>query len=206
MVYDQLPLQSTTLNLPLPVKVPFFFISHLSSLISLIYHHSSLISHLSYLSYLSSLSSLSSLTSFISLISHISHLSHISSQVLGFWMWWLFIIPSLRARKPSAQEKEALNWAFLLSPLVSIALPSATKDTVVIWWANAAATAACYVFAYNKPVEDEKEGEGEGERETAGEGEVFGKPMEQPNFFPRFVLQAFRALDYGSGQERGTRR
>lgn len=116
-------------------------------------------------------------------------------------MWWLFIIPSLRARKPSAQEKDALNWAFVLSPLVSIALPSVTKDTAIIWWANAAATAVCYVYAYNKPVV-----EGERERDGEGEGEVLGKAMEQPNFFPRFVLQAFKALDYGSGQERGARK
>jgi hypothetical protein len=42
-------------------------------------------------------------------------------------MWWLFIVPSLRARKPLAQEKEALNWAFLATPLVSILMPFATK-------------------------------------------------------------------------------
>lgn len=48
-------------------------------------------------------------------------------RVLGFWMWWLFIIPSLRARKPGAEEKEALNIAFLASPLVSVAMPTFTK-------------------------------------------------------------------------------
>ena len=26
-------------------------------------------------------------------------------KVLGFWMWWLFIIPSLRARKPANAGK-----------------------------------------------------------------------------------------------------
>ena len=55
------------------------------------------------------------------------HALQCGGQVLGFWMWWLFIVPSLRARKPQAQEKEALNWAFLATPLVSILMPFATK-------------------------------------------------------------------------------
>ena len=60
----------------------------------------------------------------------------------------------LRARKPSNQEKEALNWSFLLSPVVSVAMPIVTKDVAVIWWANAALVSACYVFAFTKPTAD----------------------------------------------------
>eukprot|EP00607_Mallomonas_marina_P010440 CAMPEP_0182425032 /NCGR_PEP_ID=MMETSP1167-20130531/11366_1 /TAXON_ID=2988 /ORGANISM="Mallomonas Sp, Strain CCMP3275" /LENGTH=255 /DNA_ID=CAMNT_0024605343 /DNA_START=244 /DNA_END=1011 /DNA_ORIENTATION=+ len=115
-------------------------------------------------------------------------------RVLGFWMWWLFIIPSLRARKPSAQEKEALNWAFLASPLVSVSLPSVTRDTVIIWWANAAVVLACYVWAFNRPtVPDSGEGR-PAEEEKEGGG------------VPKVLRQAWKALDYGSGQERGLRK
>ena len=83
---------------------------------------------------------------------------------------------------------------------MSILLPTFTKDVAIIWWANALATILCYIYAYffKKeiiPVDIDEDTE-----------EIFGKTMEQPNFFPNFVLQAFKALDYGSGQERGTRK
>lgn len=42
-------------------------------------------------------------------------------------MWWLFIIPSLRARKPGNEEKEALNIAFIASPAASLLMPVITK-------------------------------------------------------------------------------
>lgn len=113
-------------------------------------------------------------------------------KVLGFWMWWLFIIPSLRARKPSAEEKDALNIAFLATPLVSVAMPTFTKDVVIIWWANAVATAACYAYAYLKPKDTGYTSEEEGETERSS--------------LPPFLVKAFKALDYGSGQERGLRK
>mmetsp|Transcript_19333 Transcript_19333/g.18664 ORF Transcript_19333/g.18664 Transcript_19333/m.18664 type:complete len:281 (+) Transcript_19333:116-958(+) len=105
-------------------------------------------------------------------------------QVLGFWMWWLFIIPSLRARKPKSPEKEALDIAFLLSPVVSLIMPSLTKDTAIIWWANAVAVAGCYAFAYLKPKEE----------------------GEDKSLVPEFISKGIKALDYGSGKERGERK
>lgn len=51
----------------------------------------------------------------------------ISIQVLGFWFVWLFTVPSLRARKPGASEKVALDIAFLATPVVSFAMPFITK-------------------------------------------------------------------------------
>lgn len=57
----------------------------------------------------------------------------ISLQVLGYWFWWLFIVPSLRSRRPKGQEKKALDIAFLGTPLISILAPSVTKDTGLIW-------------------------------------------------------------------------
>jgi hypothetical protein len=110
-------------------------------------------------------------------------------QVLGFWMWWLFIIPSLRARKPNAEEKDALNIAFLLTPIVSLALPAVTKDVAIIWYANALATLACYGYAYLKPKND-----------------ITSDNEDENQTLPPFLVKAFKALDYGSGQERGARK
>ena len=112
----------------------------------------------------------------------------LSLQVLGFWMWWLFIIPSLRARKPSAEEKDALNIAFLVTPVVSLIVPLATKDTGLLWWANAAAVALCYVYSFTKGSSSEPEDE-------EGGGSL-----------PLFIRRAINALDYGTGRERGVRK
>lgn len=61
----------------------------------------------------------------------------IVGRALGFWMTWLFTIPSLRARKGiSQQEKSALNVAFLLTPVVNLIMPLATKDCGLIWASN----------------------------------------------------------------------
>ena len=57
----------------------------------------------------------------------------ISIQVLGYWFWWLFIVPSLRSRRPKGAEKKALDIAFLGTPLLSILAPVVTKDTGLIW-------------------------------------------------------------------------
>jgi hypothetical protein len=111
-------------------------------------------------------------------------------QVLGFWSWWLFIIPSLRARKPQYAEKEALNVAFLASPLVSITMPTFTKDVGLIWWANLATVALCYAWAFSS--DEQKAARDEG--------------TEEKSVLPKVVTQALNALDYGSGKERGVRK
>jgi hypothetical protein len=52
----------------------------------------------------------------------------LSIRVLGFWVIWLFAVPSLRARKPTnPAEKSALNIAFIATPLTSLAMPFITK-------------------------------------------------------------------------------
>lgn len=94
--------------------------------------------------------------------------------------WWLFIIPSLRARRPRGWEKLALDIAFLGSPLITIAVPFVIKDPSVIWSANCAFFVASYAYGYAV-------GRGEGAVATGG--------------FSGFL----RWLDFGSGQERGVR-
>ena len=104
----------------------------------------------------------------------------ISLQALGFWSYWLFIIPSLRARRPRGWEKQALNWAFLGSPLLTIGLPFVARSPPLIWNANLALLIGAYAYAFlNK---------------DAVEGEVVGG-----------FSGALRWLDFGSGQERGMR-
>jgi len=104
----------------------------------------------------------------------------ISLRALGFWSFWLFIIPSLRARRPRGWEKVALNYAFLGSPIVTLGLPFITKDPPTIWLANLAVLTACYAYGF-----------------AFGRGE----DAEQASAFSG----ALSALDFGSGQERGVR-
>jgi hypothetical protein len=69
-------------------------------------------------------------------------------------------------------------------------LPAVTKDVALIWWANAAVVAISYVYAYFiKQPEDVSQ---EKEEQQEGGGGV--------------LLKVLKALDYGSGQERGARK
>jgi hypothetical protein len=88
-----------------------------------------------------------------------------------------------------------LNLAFLGTPVISILLPSFTKDVVVIWWANFAVTAIAYAYAYLKPESEDDGSSSSDEEESQGNSGV-----------KSLLIKAFKALDYGSGQERGARK
>ena len=109
-----------------------------------------------------------------------------SITVLGFWWWWLFIVPSLRSRRPTGMEKKSLDIAFLGTPLVSLLSPVVTKDTGLIWLANFAVVAGAYGFAYLGGDDD-------------GEG---GDKKKDPEWL-KFI---YKSLDFGSGRERGARK
>jgi len=109
----------------------------------------------------------------------------LSIQVLGYWFWWLFIVPSLRSRRPADPEKKALDIAFLGTPLISILAPIATKDTGIIWLANFAVVAGAYAFAY-----------------LSDDGDEMQDKSKQPEWL-KFV---YKSLDFGSGRERGARK
>jgi len=104
----------------------------------------------------------------------------ISLQALGFWSWWLFIIPSLRARRPRGWEKLALNIAFLGSPIITIGTPFLVRDPSFIWSANCAFFVASYAYGFAF-----------GRGDDADEAGSFSGVL--------------RWLDFGSGQERGVR-
>ncbi|KAL9179703.1 hypothetical protein ACHAXT_008993 [Thalassiosira profunda] len=108
-----------------------------------------------------------------------------SIQVLGFWWWWLFIVPSLRSRRPTGAEKKALDIAFLGTPLISLLSPVVTKDTGAIWFANFAVVAGAYGFAFLAGDDDGEDGD-----------------KNQPGWL-KFL---YKSLDFGSGRERGARR
>ena len=90
--------------------------------------------------------------------------------------------------------------------MVSIALPTVTKDPAAIWWANCAAVVFCYVYAYllkvtssptslqtwlavtQHSIKSEQSSDPPVGLEEDSE-EVLGKKMEQPNFFPKIVIQ-----------------
>jgi len=103
----------------------------------------------------------------------------ISLQALGFWSFWLFIIPSLRARRPRGWEKIALNYAFLGSPILTIGMPFVARDPGLIWSANLALLVTCYALGFAFARGDDVQAGG--------------------------FSGALSALDFGSGQERGIR-
>jgi len=111
----------------------------------------------------------------------------VSIQVLGFWWWWLFIVPSLRSRRPQGFEKKALDIAFLGTPAVSLLAPVFTKDTAAIWIVNFVLVAGAYGFSYATYDEDDS-------------GNSGGK-SNNPEWL-KFVL---KSLDFGAGRERGAR-
>jgi hypothetical protein len=113
----------------------------------------------------------------------------VSIKVLGFWWWWLFIVPSLRSRRPSGAEKKALDIAFIGTPLVSIVAPALTKDTATIWFANFALVFGAYAFSFLTYDNDDKMDSGDDE-----------------NNGPSWLNFVYKSLDFGSGRERGARK
>lgn len=111
-------------------------------------------------------------------------------QVLGFWWWWLFIVPSLRSRRPGGLEKKALDIAFLGTPAVSLLSPLFTKDTTTIWLANFAVVVFAYAYAYL----------------IAGDGtDVHDDSFEPKQSLPEWLRFIIKSLDFGTGRERGSR-
>ena len=114
----------------------------------------------------------------------------ISIQVLGYWFWWLFIVPSLRSRRPKGPEKQALDIAFLGTPLISILAPIATKDTGLIWLANFAIVAGAYGYAFLIDTDDDDHND----MNDADDSKQ-----------PAWLKFVYKSLDFGSGRERGAR-
>jgi hypothetical protein len=108
-------------------------------------------------------------------------------KVLGFWWWWLFIVPSLRSRRPGGPEKQALDIAFLATPAISILSPVLTKDPQLIWLANFVVVAGSYAYAFLL-ADDEEDNNTDDTKQS---------PL------LKFV---YKSLDFGTGRERGARK
>jgi hypothetical protein len=112
----------------------------------------------------------------------------ISISVLGYWWWWLFVVPSLRSRRPKGIEKKALDIAFIGTPLISLIAPVVTKDTGLIWDANLVVVLASYAFAVVSNDGDDENNNNDDDSKT-----------------PAWLKFIYKSLDFGSGRERGAR-
>ncbi|XP_061341379.1 protein RESISTANCE TO PHYTOPHTHORA 1, chloroplastic [Gastrolobium bilobum] len=69
-------------------------------------------------------------------------------RLMGMWSIWMFTIPSLRARDCSKNEKEALNYLFLLIPLLNVLIPFFWKSFAVVWSADIIAFFGMYAWKF----------------------------------------------------------
>ncbi|KAL9435812.1 hypothetical protein AB3S75_021973 [Citrus x aurantiifolia] len=69
-------------------------------------------------------------------------------RLMGMWSIWMFTIPSLRARDCSKNEKEALNYLFLLIPLLNVIIPFFWKSFSVVWSADTVAFFVMYAWKF----------------------------------------------------------
>ncbi|PWA92007.1 hypothetical protein CTI12_AA082920 [Artemisia annua] len=67
-------------------------------------------------------------------------------RLMGMWSIWMFTIPSLRARDCSKNEKEALNYLFLIVPLLNVTIPFFLKSFALVWSADTVAFFAMYAW------------------------------------------------------------
>ncbi|KAK1316461.1 hypothetical protein QJS10_CPA05g00923 [Acorus calamus] len=67
-------------------------------------------------------------------------------RLMGMWSIWMFTIPSLRARDCSKNEKEALNYLFLIIPLLNVMIPFVWKSFSVVWSADTMAFFVMYAW------------------------------------------------------------
>ncbi|KAL8054933.1 hypothetical protein ABFX02_04G024400 [Erythranthe guttata] len=67
-------------------------------------------------------------------------------RLMGMWSIWMFTIPSLRARDCSKNEKEALNYLFILVPLINVVIPFFLKSFAVVWSADTVAFFGMYAW------------------------------------------------------------
>ncbi|KAG2697192.1 hypothetical protein I3843_07G094000 [Carya illinoinensis] len=69
-------------------------------------------------------------------------------RLMGMWSIWMFTIPSLRARDCSKNEKEALNYLFLVIPLLNVIIPFFWKSFAVVWSADIIAFFGMYAWKF----------------------------------------------------------
>lgn len=122
-------------------------------------------------------------------------------QLFGLWGIWLVTVPALRARKPGGpfgmgyEERRALDLSFLILPFICIITPFFSRNPVVTFWACLITLAGMYAWSFVTPLTEENMS---GSRRGAG-STVSGEGLPEP------VQWALKALDFGTGSERGVR-
>lgn len=76
-------------------------------------------------------------------------------RLMGMWSVWMFTIPSLRARDCSLKEKDALNYLFILVPLINVTLPLLFRSFSAVWTADVVAFLAMYAWKMEWLAKDE---------------------------------------------------
>lgn len=67
---------------------------------------------------------------------------------------WLFTVPSLRARQCTDAEKGWLNYAFLVIPVINVALPFVWKSFAFVYTSDCVALAALYYWKIGMPAQE----------------------------------------------------
>lgn len=120
--------------------------------------------------------------------------TELTFKLFGMWGIWLVTIPALRARKPGGpygmgyEEKRALDLGFLTTPIICFLGPVFTKEAGYVFLATLALLIGLYVWSFNTPLQDESRAR----RGAANDADL-----------PEVVRWALRALDFGTGSERG---
>lgn len=121
--------------------------------------------------------------------------SMLALKLFGVWGLWLFTVPALRARKPGGpygmgyEEKRALDLSFLVLPFICIFGPVLFQEASATFWLSLATLGALYLWSFNTPLSEGKIQRGAG----------------QDLNLPEPVMWAIKALDFGTGSERGAR-
>jgi len=123
----------------------------------------------------------------------------VAFRIFGLWGVWLVVVPALRARKPGGpygmgyEEKRALDTSFLVLPFVCFFVPFFNKEPATTFWLSLLALGALYLWSFNTPLNAQE----------AAPLRVRGAA--QNSGLPPQVEWALRALDFGTGSERGAR-
>jgi len=121
-------------------------------------------------------------------------------QLFGLWGIWLVTVPALRARKPGGpygmgyEERRALDLSFLVLPLICVLTPFLSKNPVLTFWACLLTLGALYLWSFNTPLAEENK-----DASRRGASTVTSSDLPEP------VQWALKALDFGTGSERGMR-
>eukprot|EP00741_Cyanophora_paradoxa_P008784 tig00001374_g8501.t1 len=69
--------------------------------------------------------------------------------IMGGWSMWMFVIPSVQARRPTHQARWAINWSFALIPLINVVVPFVYKSFLAVYLTDVIFFLAMYWYGHN---------------------------------------------------------